>query len=291
MESEKKTIAILIVLYGKKVIESETITSLLKTSINNIHICIHNNGPGKISIENEIYEGFKSKNINIDLVNCIDNKPLGILYNDFIKDNVTASKIVILDDDSTVTDSFVSEMMESKHDLSLPKIFSKTDRKQYYPIKENKLLSDSGVVSDIKDFFSIGSGLIISRELVNLFKDNNIELFDENYALYGVDFSFFRRLTYLKHRGCDIKISLNCNIVHSLSRTESRQSIFRRKERLMDLAITTKRYTSLELIKSFIKQMVKSFFVNGPYVTYIVFISFLKGQHPKVISWKKSKLK
>lgn len=45
---------------------------------------------------------------------------------------------------------------------------------------------------------SIGSGLVIYKSLVECFRKDNLKLFDERYALYGVDYSFFRRIQRIK---------------------------------------------------------------------------------------------
>lgn len=289
MKSFNEKISLLVVIFNKKITDSETISSLLKTDIEAIDLHIHNNGPTEIVIENEINFLFVKKKISVTLTNCLENKPLSILYNNFIEKNITADKIIILDDDSTITDSFILETNKDTYDLSLPKIFSRSDNNQYYPLRNNQLITEYGDLKFIDNTWSIGSGIIITKRILSVFNENNMKLFDENYALYGVDISFFRRLWILEHKGYIFQVSINSEINHSLSRTEIIQTLFRRKERLLDLAITARRYGTAKILFSFIKQISKSFFNNGIYVTFSVLKYFVIGTHPRVISWRENR--
>ncbi len=80
----KKT-AILIVLYNKEIHESTTIETLLKLGLSGVKIVIHNNGPREISMTHEQVQRFQMNCIDLEFINCTDNQPLSVVYNNFIK--------------------------------------------------------------------------------------------------------------------------------------------------------------------------------------------------------------
>ncbi|MCP5961216.1 hypothetical protein NL379_28800, partial [Klebsiella pneumoniae] len=79
-------------------------------------------------------------------------------------------------------------------DIELPKIISMSDNVQYYPLVNGAIEQKDGIISNAKEIFSIGSGLVISKGVKLYFIENKMELFDSHFALYGVDFSFFRKI-------------------------------------------------------------------------------------------------
>lgn len=277
---------ILIVLYNKKIEESESVDSLLNSEVSSVDLHIHNNGPCKVELSEDLVLLFKSKNIKVSLCNCIDNKPLSLLYNDFICSISDYNKIVILDDDTTITTSFALQIMNGNCDVTLPRIISRGDNKEYYPLKNGDLLINYGVLDTINNIWSIGSGIIVSKKTVDVFAEHKIKLFDEHYALYGVDISFFRNLWILEKRGVKFRVCVDSILVHSLSRVETVQSEFRVRERLIDIAITARRYPSTRKLLSFCKQIIKHI-VEGHFKISIIAIScFLSGIHPRISAWK-----
>lgn len=279
-------VCILIVIYNKEVASSETILSILNNNVRDVTLHIHNNGPKNITIDESILRAFSDKNIKHILVNCIENKPLGILYNDFISVSSAYDKFVILDDDSTVTESFIDELNEDEYDISIPIIISRSDNTQYYPLKSGLVYNYTGSLNSIMNIWSIGSGIIFSKKIVDSFHKNNLKLFDENYALYGVDISFFRNLWNLEGRKEFFNIRINSKLIHSLSRTDAHQTDFRIRERLIDIAITARRYPTWRRTLSLIKNIAINVSKGKIVMSFIAMKCYFTGKHPRVIKWE-----
>ncbi|HHT5678566.1 TPA: glycosyltransferase family 2 protein [Raoultella planticola] len=273
-------IAFVVVLYDKKIVDSTTIKTLLSSGITDVTVVIHNNGPKEISLDSNILFEFTSKNINLKLSNSISNQPLSVIYNNFIEEFSYFDKFVIFDDDSEITPSFINAIYDCGYDVQLPLIISRGDGKIYYPMVNNKSVEGEGLFNP-KDTHSIGSGLIIDKRVVDIFKSKDIQLFDEHYALYGVDISFFRRIRLISGDGEVFIFKTSSRLIHSLSRTEGEESIFRRKERLIDFAITVRRYPSLRGWLSYGKKIflnLLSFRFND---IHTMFDALVHGNHPR----------
>ncbi len=114
-----------------------------------------------------------------------------------------------------------------------------------------------------------------------------MKLFDENYALYGVDISFFRRLWELEKNNVSFEIRINSTLVHSLSRTDTHQSLFRIKERLIDIGITAHQYPSFRRILSLTKNVVVNILKGNFSIALIGLLCFISGKHPRITKWNK----
>ncbi|WP_350238144.1 glycosyl transferase [Pectobacterium colocasium] len=274
--------AILIVIYNKKLDESKTINTLIKFPLKSVRLTLYNNGPQTINDDNPFLSEIRRKCCSVVLVNYLENKPLSFIYNSFLLENSSASQFIFFDDDSTVTESFYSCIENNTSDVELPKIISTEKNKIYYPI-QNKIIitTDKEIYLDEGVVYSIGSGLIINSRVIDIFKKYDFKLFDENYAFYGVDFSFFRRLNFLVQKGDVVKVSTTSSIIHDLSGTNAIQSPFRIKERLFDVAISAKRYPSLETYKAFFKKIIINIMrLKGDYL-FLLLKTYFVGIHPK----------
>jgi len=280
-------VAILVVLYDKQVDDSSTIKTLLDAELRDTMLVVHNNGPVSISISQDLSNKFSLFNTSISLVNCINNKPLSMLYNDFISTYSYFDKFILLDDDSEVTSSFINALYEDDYDLEIPKIVSRSDEVTYYPLSNGKVITHDGFIP-VAGTHSIGSGLMFTNRFVSIFNKHNMKLFDENYALYGVDVSLFRRMWYLNSLGEVFKMKTSSTIIHSLSRTEQKQSTFRHTERLIDYAISVRRYPSIRAYASFIKKGLKQLIKFKFKDFTLMCSSFISGVHPRSKSWNKS---
>lgn len=274
-------VAIIVVIYNKDVADSNTINTLLKYDLPNSLLVIHNNGPEELVIPDFVIKHFRDLSVQLTLVNCVSNKPLSKVYNEFIFEYKDVDKYVILDDDTDVTGSFIESIYDSEVcDLQLPLIISKQNGEIYYPIEFGKVVNKTKKL-DPKNTFSIGSGLIIDKNLVSIFYENDMQLFDENYALYGVDVSLFRRIWILTDKGCRFNLTSSSFLTHSLSRTEGNESSFRHRERLIDFAITVRQYYSIRYLLSFVKR----FFIKVLSLkfsdAYIMLDAFINGCHPR----------
>ncbi|WP_227536752.1 glycosyltransferase family 2 protein [Klebsiella michiganensis] len=273
-------VAIIVVIYNKSVEKSNTINTLLSAKLFDATIIIHNNGPENIALPNDVFQACRERNIKINLINCISNKPLSFVYNDFIEQYCCFDKLIILDDDSEITELFINSIYDEECDIQLPQIISREDGKIYYPMENGKVIVSKTILNP-KVTHSIGSGLIIDRNVVTIFKENSLRLFDEHYALYGVDVSLFRRIWELSNRGISFKLKSSSYIIHSLSRTEGVESPFRRKERLIDFAITVKRYGSLRSKMSFCKKTLINLLSLKFDDIAVMYDAYIHGSHPR----------
>lgn len=275
-------IALVVVIYGKKLEDSLTIKSLLNFDQAIDHLIIVNNGPKIISQADEVLLVLRNKHKEVFLDNQIKNKPLSWIYNEFIS-QYDADYYVIFDDDTEINDNYQKNMFEMKDvDIELPKIISMSDGVQYYPLVDGIVQQEIKHVTGAMEIFSIGSGLIISRKIKQYFFEHDIELFDSRFALYGVDFSFFRKINNLLTSGNIFIVSSSTYIDHSLSRTENCGSSWRDRERLYDLVLTLKyyyKYSELRILKLIFKKI-----INGDF-KYILLVvrTFVKGKHPRCV--------
>ncbi|MCW9448034.1 glycosyltransferase family 2 protein [Klebsiella michiganensis] len=279
-------VIILIVLYNKKIEDSTTINSLLNSNTRNLSVIIHNNGPCNVTLTDSLESTFKRNNIDIHVVNCLDNKPLAFLYNDFVNDNTGFDYYCFFDDDTEVNFCYIRNIFDRERDIELPKIISKTDSLQYYPLLNDAVFTEDGTIAGNK-IFSIGSGLLINRNVVNIFSKYNLSLFDEHFALYGVDFSFFRRLIFLKNKGERFVITSNSSLQHSLSKVEQKQSTFRRRERLIDFVLTVRHYPTTRLYLALIKRFIIEFSCLRVGDVILMIKTFTTGMHYKCKKWKR----
>lgn len=285
MKKNKNKVIFLVVLYNKEVSESKTVNSLMDFDVEDFNLLIFNNGPKEISLTEQEKLDFSSKGLIVKLVNSTNNKPLAKLYNDFLDDNPGFNKYIILDDDSELTSSYISSLNHDDYDIEIPKIVSKHDHLVYYPISNGAVITNNGFVS-VDGTHSIGSGLVINHSLLDVFKNHNMKLFDENFALYGVDVSLFRRMWILSNKGVSIKVKSSSSLVHSLSRLEGKESDFRRHERVIDFAISVRRYPSVRSYLSFIKKMIISASHFRIKDMSLMLTCFIKGSHPRCRTWR-----
>lgn len=141
--------AIVVVVYNKKIEDSATLNTLVEHDFFNSKLVIHNNGPESITLKGKLAEKIEAKFKCVELINSLNNLPLSMLYNDFIRNNEEAGRFIILDDDSTITEAFVRAVNYNEDDMELPRIISRVDGVTYYPI-EAKKLSQPSVIWIIK---------------------------------------------------------------------------------------------------------------------------------------------
>ncbi|MEL4888510.1 glycosyl transferase [Pectobacterium betavasculorum] len=276
---------ILVIIYNKTLQESMTLKTLSEYKFYNTKVVIQNNGPSEVSYDCELFVRLNQCFDNqVELINSIDNVPLSVIYNDIFLKYKDSDRFILLDDDTEISESFVKAVKNSKVDLEVPKIISSGDRCVYYPICENEIVTTDRDL-DPKSALSIGSGLIINNTLIEKFKRHDLKLFDEHYALYGVDFSLFRRIYKICTKGESVKIRSSSFLVHSLSRLDesSRKNNLRNIERALDVAITARRYPTFHLhyllIRKFVAESMKMNWSNA----YNIVKAYLLGCHPRCL--------
>lgn len=277
-------ISVLVVLYGKELIESKTLTTLLDSSFKFSSLIIHNNGPKEVFDDNVLLERMRERFDFISIINDINNSPLSKVYNKYIKES-EADYFVILDDDTEINSDYLSflsnEIEKTNFDVIVPKILSLSNE-QFYPISNGKPIISYGDISEFSNMLSITSGIIISKSLISKLNchEKNSVLFDERYSLYGVDTSFFKNINK-KNTSNFIKVGHHTYLFHSLSRTEGVDSPFRHRERLYDLAISTRCYPSVINYYYFIKKILSVAYSLDFKLFSDVIRVFLRGRHPK----------
>ncbi|MCL2896208.1 glycosyltransferase family protein [Brenneria tiliae] len=274
---------ILVIMYNKALHESTTLDTISNYYFNNTKLVIHNNGPREITYEREFLSKLECCFDNqVELINCLDNWPLSIIYNEFFLKYNNAGKFIILDDDTEISESFIDAIKSSYVDLELPKIISTSDKKIYYPVcKSGIVTTDTDL--DSESALSIGSGLIINRTLVEKFKKHNLKPFDEHYALYGVDFSLFRRIYKIVSKGENVSVRSSSFLMHSLSRLDQSENKndFRTRERALDIAISARRYPSLYLYYKFFSGIISEFMKMKWGNVFSMIKAYFLGVHPK----------
>lgn len=275
-------ISILIVLYNKQISDSLTINSLLQISDSlKPNLLIVNNGPESLTT----FDVFKKINANLFSSVCLsehlENRSLSRIYNDFINWYNESDYFVFFDDDSSFDPSVINNIFKSDAAVILPLIQSQSDAAFYYPIVNGKVLANECVVEQ-SNVISISSGLALNRNMVGIMSSRFGAVFDEHFALYGVDTSFYARLhdCYLN----DIKPKIVCQgmILHSLSRSEKKPlSAFRVKERLYDSALIARHYPNRErnvyLLKKIIQNLYRCNFSN----LSLLIKCYISGKHPR----------
>lgn len=271
-------VCFLVVVYNKALYESSTINSLLKISDKNYECLIVNNGPNKVNTKlNE-----NSDHAKFDFVEYLDNKPLSIIYNNFFLHYCDFDRYVILDDDSILTDGFIDRVFESNgiyYDLELPKIFDQND-KLYYPLKNWETISKNEFIlnynSDV--IFSIGSGLVVSKKLVNKFKEKKINLFNESFAFYGVDFSFFWELQ--NNNFGELIISSKSKIIHNMS-LHGEISDFKRSELYLNFALQIRHYPNIVNLKNFLYSLFLTLKLKKIRLFFNMLKAYICAKHPR----------
>lgn len=232
---------ILVILYNKKIEDSVTLKSLLKVDLTDYFLIIYNNGPYALC-KDQLYFDLEDNTGEIELVNDLNNKPLSMIYNSVINKSENAENIIIFDDDSSIPNDFFIFPLWEQVDLMIPMIKSTTSNEIFYPISNYSIITMPKEIRNEEFIISIGSGLIINKKIREKFKTHGIDLFDEQFSLYGVDFSFFRRIQQLKNKGEIINIRIHSYLIHSLSKLELKQEKWRENERLHDAILSAIHY-------------------------------------------------
>lgn len=273
-------ISILVILYDKEMNESTTLKTLQDSNWNDVGLTIFNNGPDAILQDSLFVENLKNKGWRVDFKESLKNMPLSKIYNDFIKNTPASKFYIILDDDSHLRNDYFNAVVNSEFDILTPRIISISDNVQHYPTENNVVVTKSRKI-DSSCIMSIGSGLVIRKNIVTILENEYGNVFDEHFALYGIDTSFYLRIRRLSKRNISINSICDGAILHSLSKTEKKISAFRLKERLYDIAITSRHYpeyvSPTNLIKDFVKLILKAKFNSA----LILLRYFLSGKHPR----------
>ncbi|HHO8393076.1 hypothetical protein Q6288_06400 [Klebsiella quasipneumoniae] len=281
-----KTI-ILVLLYNKECYESNTLKALSQNAYSDYDLYVYNNGPNTIEFNNELLNSIVDKINGMYFSESLNNMPLSHIYNDFFEKFPNHDRYIIFDDDTNVGDCFFSVLDSEENireiDLQLPLIKSSTSNDIYYPEVNGKICGKYCAIKNHDTVRSIGSGLIIYKKMILSFYKNNMQLFDEHFALYGVDTSLFQRISVLRKNGINFNIVIAGELIHSLSRVDESASDWRRIERLYDRILSilyyspSKKLMLWRLSKVFIKSAL-SFNLSN---CLLILKTIKKGSHPR----------
>jgi hypothetical protein len=279
-------VSFLVLLYNKEIQKSNTLLSLLCSSLifNNCKLVIWNNGPCNLNSVN--VDEFVKLGFDVDIIETIDNISLSSIYNSFFEKYISDT-YVILDDDSNLHDGYlISTLSSSKNELSVPIILA--DDKITGPVVNGERYSDECKCSKISTIMGIGSGIIIGSNICERIKNSYGNVFDERFYFYGVDSTFFMRINKI---GLGSLVRVIDGFEHSLSRLEienAETTKFRKKERAYDLALQIKFYDSpLIALKKIVKMLIiffnNLFFLKNQNISLYHFIfAMLRGKHYKM---------
>lgn len=201
-------ITAIIILYNSNIENSGTIQSLLTANIKdiNLKIIIWNNGPQRLTAQEcqKIKNIFNLKKIELSIYEDINNIALSKIYNLFLKSE-HYDFFSLLDQDSQLNEDFFQNIVNNNnYDVIVPSIYSAGWR-----TKENSLCfpvyHKNHEILDKKTFLmgeieSIASGLTLSHRLITSLVNIKKEIFNERYALYGIDTDFFINLKSLNDK-------------------------------------------------------------------------------------------
>lgn len=281
-------IAILVVIYNKELNESETLQSLSRigTYEDNVKVVLWNNGPSPL--KSRCVKNFEKTGYNFEFKETIHNESLAVIYNQFLS-ICDAEKYILLDDDSSITSCFIKDSSVCSYsDVGMPIITS--HGKIRTPTINGVAYSYGHRLDSTSKVFTIGTGLVIGREIVEVLKNAYGDVFDERFYLYGVDTTFCLRIN---ETGLTNKVKFIDGFEHSLSRLEdepSRVKNFRRKERSYDLGLMLRYYHSpKKAIKIFLEVFAvaaKRSLLNQERKVYIfdLCLAFISGKHYRNIN-------
>lgn len=289
-------LTIIVICYNKKSIFNETTKSLSLQNgfFKNIDVVIFNNGPHYFhSNDDAISTLLKLRHIygSVNIVENPNNNPLSHIYNDFI-DEHSSDYYCILDDDTNLTLSYLSSLSKKisfypDADVFIPIILSAHNNTIYYPLidgvpYDKEYINFKDGLRD-KTVFSVGSGMIFSENICKKIRETGKFPFDENFALYGVDFSFFRNIHKLKQQGNIIDIILVEPLYHDMSGVLDEMPQWRLVEREYDKILSIKHYSSNQIfaLVKFFHLMISHFLRLNISLAILSFKVFVAGKHPR----------
>lgn len=273
------SLSVLVVTYNCSFEHSQTIRSLSSSGVlfDGVRLCIWNNGPKEISVDAEIIAVLREKGFEVIIKQTPWNAPLSWIYNYFIEKN-PAGRYVLLDHDSILSDEYMQYIV-GREEVFVGMPIIKANGVSRFPRVQERF--SAGPYTNKDNVRSVGSGLVLGQEVIDTIKNSYGDIFDENFALYGVDTSFFSRIFKL---GLAEKLQSIPAIDHSLSRfeVEGREiKEFRRIERSYDFGLMLRHYPTLGRVRKLIKQMYKSLFNKNKTLIRKALKAFIQGRHER----------
>ncbi len=215
----------LVVLYGLRPVDAATLRSLLALPVVSLPpdsaLLIWNNGPQALDEAERqsllAAPGWARVFIEEDL----GNPPLSRVYNQALR--LGAERLVIFDQDTVVDERYLAALGREA-ELLVPLVLGAGAIR--YPHQYKQVVTEEGPL-DPQATVTISSGLCLSQGLAERIAARHGDVFDERFALYGVDVSFFLRVQALAQ---EAPVELLCAGIldHSLSELEAETPAQRR---------------------------------------------------------------
>ncbi|WP_332396278.1 hypothetical protein [Vibrio metschnikovii] len=253
---------ILVVVYNKESFESKTLKSLVG-KCNKHSIVVWNNGPNEFSRSS--LQFLDDNFSNYEIKETLDNISLSKLYNYFLV-KYNSHRYLILDDDSDI-ESYPMLCDDIMY-CNVPHVVVNGDN--IYP----KIDREGHVTS-------INSGLLITNAIKKEMTEKFGNVFDENYRFYGIDSSFFKRLSLLNNNKA-LKVNISGVINHDLSRLSDKLfNEFKERERIIAKGISARRYFTVYKCMSFFYALIRNLSTFRFSIVGSGVIAFYKGSHPR----------
>lgn len=267
-------ISILIVLYNKTPFESQTFNSILRimTVKKDVNLTIWNNGPYELSAGDK--SKLKMVPLDIILVETLDNMSLSKIYNQFILEN-PSEVYVFLDDDSSLTDNYISHLYTKSDCVKVPIITS--NGKIKFPHVDQEIYNSKIKISNKNKIVSITSGLIIGRSAVQLLLEHYDTVFDEKFYFYGVDTSFFHRCFSVGSKILVIPGFEHCLSIDKIENPSVKK--FRRKEYSYAYGLFVRNYPSRPYWQHILAFILRNLFKKTKYNSWDVLKAFITNRH------------
>lgn len=283
----------LVILYNSSLTDSTTLQSLLNCQIPQnliIKLTIWNNGPYLLEDKeiSKFFVQFKKLGFNVEIYQDVRNLALSKIYN-YQVNNGSFDFFIPFDQDSYLSaDFFQIVAKHANYFLILPKIKSNNRIKFPYYVKQGPILKEGKV--ELNRVTSINSGIAISKQLVDIFKNEKLNLFDEHFALYGIDTVFFLNLWMLYKKYSHMTGGCFGEIKHSLAMDEEQEKLGklspnRRLEYLYFFILYRLHYkkrSKLSVLFLVIKKICQAKIKNKKSIFNILQCVFT-GQHPRSV--------
>lgn len=258
-----------VVLYNKVITDSATIKSLLDNQNKqyNSKIIVWNNGT--LCCDIHLLE------CNIELIDNRKNESLAKIYNTVIN-TVDSRKYIFLDDDSSLSKDYLNDIYKSSVYHSCIPIIKAADN-IISPVSITGKVK-LGKISSDTELHGIGSGLVLSRYIINEILKTKNNVFDERFFLYGVDTVFFKRLFNLKQNN---HIFIIKGFEHDLSRLNAKSNTPHRiKERSYGFGLYCRYYPNKQNLYVLLILIIKTFYKkNKQHSLKHILAAIITGKH------------
>ncbi|MDF7649026.1 hypothetical protein F3J38_00480 [Pantoea sp. Acro-805] len=268
--------------------ESPTLNSLMKSECLLDELLIINNGVGTKDIDKDFIHNLGIKIKKISVRHFLDVRPLSWIYNGVLNEYTQSDRFIFFSDEFVLESNYIHNLntcYSDVIDLQIPNIRDGVSKQVIYP-RLNKFVQkipDGMKIDSQYTLLSINSGLVIYRSLIDKFAECNMEVFDNRFALYGVDYNFFNRLEMLKKEDYKICVQVINTIESSVPEIEEQDGRSQEVERLYDRVLSGKYYSKnkffiyLRLLRISFQQLIRFKFSN----LELIFKIFAQGKHPR----------